>query len=207
MKKKLLFLILIGQFTSSFSQSIQINQITPTSVNNGINVNLLVTTYNGAGYLSHNYNVIGNTINLEVCYWFNVTLPVYPINNDFLISVPNNENYIINVSVKNSSSQVICDYFSNGPTATTNYLSNNEYLISKSDYSFYPNPSKGIIEFSGNELLINNITIYDKVGRMVKKLIQPLNKNIDLNEFENGMYIVKIGTDFGILNQKIILKK
>ena len=99
---KLLFLMFFCQVFTSNGQSIQIDQITPTAVNGGININLLVTTHNGAGYLSHSYTVIGNTINLTVCYWFNILQPVYQINNDFLISVPNDINYTINISIINS---------------------------------------------------------------------------------------------------------
>ena len=42
MKIRLFFLLLVLNFSSSYSQSIQINQITPSNVSGGINLNLLV---------------------------------------------------------------------------------------------------------------------------------------------------------------------
>ena len=95
MKIRLFFLLLVLNFSSSYSQSIQINQITPSNVSGGINLNLLVTTYNGAGYLSNTYTINGNSINLSVCYWFNVLQPVYQMSNDFFIPITN----VINVEV------------------------------------------------------------------------------------------------------------
>lgn len=207
MKTNLLILIIYLNVAFSFGQSIQINQITPTAVNSGINVNLLVTTFNGAGYLNHSYTTIGNTINISVCYWFNFTLPVYQINTDFFIEVPNNVNYIINVSVFNSSSQTVCDNFSFGPTATTNYLDTYSFEKIKNDYSIYPNPTIGTVEFKGDELLINQILVYDNFGRLIKELNSFPSKNIDLFELNDGIYLVKIITEYGSFNEKLIIKK
>ncbi len=207
MKTKLLFLMFFGQIFISNGQSIQINQITPTAVSDGINVNLLVTTYNGAGYLSHSYTVVENTINLSVCYWFNTTLPIYQINNDFLISVPNNINYIINVSIFNSFSQTVCDNFSTGPTASTNYLEIENFEEANNKYLIYPNPSKGTIELIGDESLIKHIKIYDNLGRLIKQLKERITKNIDLYELNDGIYIINIETESGNLNQRFIIKK
>ena len=92
MKTKLLFLLFFVQLSIVNGQSIQINQIMTTPVNDGINVNLLVTTSSGAGYLNHSYTVVGNTINLDVCYWFNSLSVISQISKDFLIKVPNDIN-------------------------------------------------------------------------------------------------------------------
>ena len=207
MKTKLLFFLLFVQISMVNGQSIQINQILPTAVNGGINVNLLVTTYNGAGYLSHSYTVVGNTINLNVCYWFNILLPVYQISKDFLISVPNNINYVINVSIFNSSSQTVCDNFSVGPTGSTNYLETENFVSHKSKYSIYPNPSKGIIELKGDESLVTQIKIYDNIGRLIKFLNGNSTKNIDLFELNDGIYYVNVETETGNWKKKLIIKK
>lgn len=207
MKTKLLFLILLCQVLSSNGQSIEINQITPTAVSGGINVNLLVTTYNGAGYLNHSYTVIGNTINLSVCYWFNSLQPVYQMSNDFLISTPNNIDYNINVNIINSSSQTVCDNYSTGPNSTTNFLKNEEFdnLINK--YSIYPNPSKGEIELIGDGSLVKSLNIYDNLGRLIKQVNERITEKIDLYDLKDGIYFVLIKTEDGILNQKLVIKK
>jgi len=199
--------MLFCQVFTSNGQSIQINQITPTAVSGGINVNLLVTTYNGARYLNHSYTVIGNTINLSVCYWFNSLQPIYQFNNDCLINVPNNIDYTINVTIINSSSQTICDNYSTGPYATTNYLKNEKFekLINK--FLIYPNPSKGIIELIGDESIVKHLNIFDNLGRLIKQLNEKTTKNIDLNDLKDGIYFVRIETENGNLNQKLIIKK
>jgi hypothetical protein len=207
MKTKLLFLLFFVQIFIVIGQSLQINQIIPTAVNGGINVNLKVTSFNGAGYVSHSYTVVGNTINLSVCYWFNFTLPVLQMNNNFLIAVPNNINYVINVSTVNSSSQTVCNNFSNGPTRSTNYLETENFELQNSKYSIYPNPSKGIIELKGDESLIKQIKIYDNLGRLIKFFNGSSTKNIDLFELNDGIYYVNVETESGNWKKKLIIKK
>lgn len=207
MKIRLFFLLLVLNFSSSYSQSIQINQITPSNVSGGINVNLLVTTYNGAGYLSNTYTINGNTINLSVCYWFNVLQPVYQMSNDFFIPIINSANYTINVSIFHSASPTVCDYFSAGPTATVNFLDVNSFEMVPENFALFPNPTTGKIEFNGDQSLINKIIIFDYFGRIIKNEENIKNNSIELNEFNDGIYFIKLETKNGNFTQKIILKK
>ena len=207
MKTKLLFLLFFVQLSIVNGQSIQINQIMTTPVNDGINVNLLVTSSSGAGYLSHSYTVVGNTINLNVCYWFSSLTVISQISKDFLITVPNDINYVINISTFNSSSSTVCDYFSVGPTASTNYLETENYELQNSKYSIYPNPSKGIIELKGVDSLVKQIKIYDNLGRLIKLLNGGSISNIDLFELNDGIYYVYVETETGNWKKKLIIKK
>ena len=207
MKTKLLFLLFFVQLSIVNGQSIQINQIMTTPVNDGINVNLLVTTSSGAGYLNHSYTVVGNTINLDVCYWFNSLSVISQISNDFLITVPNDINYVINISTFNSSSSTVCNYFSVGPTASINYLETENYELQNSKYSIYPNPSKGIIELKGVDSLVKQIKIYDNLGRLIKLLNGDGISNIDLFELNDGIYYVYVETETGNWKKKLIIKK
>jgi hypothetical protein len=207
MKMRLFFLLLVLNYSSIYSQSIQINQITPSSVSGGINVNLLVTTFNGAGYLSNSYTVNGNTINLSVCYWFNVLQPVYQMSNDFFIPISNSSNYTINISIFHSLSSTVCDYFSAGPTATTNFLDVNNFEKVKENYALFPNPTSGKIEFIGDQSMINKISIFDNIGRIIKSEDNIINNSLELNEFNDGIYFIKLETKSGNFTQKIILKK
>jgi hypothetical protein len=204
---RLFFLLLVFNFSSIYSQSIQINQITPSSVSGGINVNLLVTTFNGAGYLSNSYTVNGNTINLSVCYWFNVLQPVYQMSNDFFIPISNSSSYTINISIFHSLSTTVCDYFSAGPTATTNFLDVNNFEKAKENYALFPNPTSGKIEFIGDQSMINKISIFDNIGRIIKSEENIINNSLELNEFNDGIYFIKLETKSGNFTQKIILKK
>ena len=207
MKTKLLFLLFFVQLSIVNGQSIQINQIMTTPVNDGINVNLLVTTSSGAGYLNHSYTVVGNTINLDVCYWFNSLSVISQISKDFLITVPNDINYVINISTFNSSSSTVCNYFSVGPTASINYLETENYELQNSKYSIYPNPSKGIIELKGVDSLVKQIKIYDNLGRLIKLLNGDGISNIDLFELNDGIYYVYVETETGNWKKKLIIKK
>ena len=204
---RLLFLLLILNFSSSYSQSIQINQITPTSVSGGINVNLLVTTYNGAGYLSNDYTIIGNTINLSVCYWFNVLQPVYQMSNDFFIPIANSASYTINVSIFHSMSSTVCDYFSVGPTSAVNFLDVTSFEKFPEKFALFPNPTTGKIEFNCDQTFINKFSVFDNLGRMIKSEENSIKNSFDLSGFNDGIYFINFETKNGNFTQKIILNK
>lgn len=202
MKTKFLFLALwISLF--SYGQSIQINQITPTAVTGGMNINLLVTTFNGAGYLSTTHTVTGNTITLNVCYWFNITLPVYQMSNDFFIPLTNGGNYTINVNIFHSASATQCDFFANGPTATTNFLSNSAFETNDTSWQLFPNPTNGTVSFQGDSIDLKKVAVYDTTGRLVRTFY---NREIDFSSFNEGIYLVKIETSDEIVTQKVVVK-
>ena len=207
MKKKLLLFIFLINCLFCLGQNIQINQITPTAVNGGININVLVTTFNGAGYLSHTYTVTGNTINLSVCYWFNLTLPVFQISTDFLIPVSNTQNYTINLSTFHSSSPTICNFHSAGPTATRQFLNVKNIEKDKNNFIVFPNPSDGIFEFKENYSSIKQIKVYDFMGKIVKVFNDFKTNQIDLSILNNGIYHLEIENDLGISFQKIVVNK
>lgn len=203
MKAKFLFLVVwVSLF--SYGQSIQINQITPTAVTGGMNINLLVTTFNGAGYLSNTHTVTGNTITLNVCYWFNITLPVYQMSNDFFIPLTNGGNYTINVNIFHSSSATQCDFFANGPTATTNFLSNSAFETNDTSWQLFPNPTNGTATFEGNAIDLKKVLVYDTTGRLVHTCY---NREIDFSSFNEGIYLVKIETSDEIVTQKVVVKR
>lgn len=203
MKTKLLLFLLLTSLVS-YGQSIQINQITPTAVSGGINVNLLVTTFNGAGYLSNTHTVSGNTITLNVCYWFNLTLPVYQMSNDFFIPLSTAGNYTINVNIFHSASATQCDFFANGPSGTTNFLSNSAFEINTTHWQLYPNPTSGSVSFEGNSLDLKHVTVYDATGRLVHTFVD---REIDFSAFNDGIYLVKIATTDQIVMQKVVVKR
>jgi Secretion system C-terminal sorting domain len=207
MKTKLLLFLFLIQFQFSKGQNIQIDAITPTAVSGGINVNVLVTTFNGAGYLSHTYSVSGSTINLSVCYWFNITLPVFQISTDFLIPVSNTTNYTINVSTTHSASATVCDNFSSGPSGTANYLSTDEYEILKENFKLIPNPSNGFVDYLGSDIEVEQLTLFDHLGRLIEKRNQVTETEFDFSHLSEGIYIIQIDTEKGVFNQKLIIKK
>jgi hypothetical protein len=209
MKKLLLILFMFGTILNSYCQNILITQLSATSVTGGVNVNVKTVSGTGSGYLSNTYTVTGNVIDLSVCYWFDNTLPILHFDNDFLIPLTTTGNYIVNVHIKLSTSQVTCDNFTTTDNGTTSvsYLSTNNFEKIKDDYTLFPNPTNGKVEFKGNELTINQIDIFDNVSRLVKQINGISENSLDLNELKDGIYFVKIQTENGNLNQKIIIKK
>lgn len=67
-------------------------------------------------------------------------------------------------------------------------------------FSVYPNPSLISINIDFNERF-STIRIIDIQGEMV---LQSNQKNIDINGLENGIYIVQIVTENGVLNSKFV---
>lgn len=202
MKTKLLLLLFLNSL-GSFGQLIEINEITPTNVSGGINVNLLVTTFNGAGYLSHDYTITDNTIELNVCYWFNLTLPVFQMSNDFYIPLTTTGNYTLNVNIFHSASATQCDFFANGPRASTNLLNNSSFETTNKTIHLYPNPTSGTVSFEANDIDLKKILVYDTMGRLVDTFY---NRDIDFSSFHEGIYWIKIETSDQIITQKVVVK-
>ena len=73
-------------------------------------------------------------------------------------------------------------------------MSTNNFQKNKNDYTFFPNPSGGNVEYKGNELTINQIDIFDSIGRLVKQIKEIPTNNLDLNELkdENDDYKFKV---------------
>ncbi|MFZ4798381.1 MAG: DUF4465 domain-containing protein, partial [Bacteroidia bacterium] len=71
-------------------------------------------------------------------------------------------------------------------------------IANQRSFSIYPNPSSSTINIDFNERF-STIKIIDIQGKMV---LQSNQKTIDINGLENGIYIVQIATENGILNSK-----
>jgi outer membrane protein assembly factor BamB len=94
--------------------------------------------------------------------------------------------------VISSSEYVIA--FSSGTTAIEN--------ISFEEYTIYPNPAKDYLSISGlNEN--TNVAIYDMTSKLIyNKHVS--NNQIDISNFQSGIYIVKIETAKGIITKKFV---
>jgi len=74
----------------------------------------------------------------------------------------------------------------------------------KSNISIYPNPSNGVFTISGIEVNAS-INIYNAIGELVKS-IQSTDNNttVDLSDYSNGIYFIKIKNNKGEAIQKLI---
>jgi hypothetical protein len=70
-------------------------------------------------------------------------------------------------------------------------FSNNDNAVA-SMVAFYPNPSKGPLNFNAS-LNIKQVSIWDLNGRLVQE-IKDVTNRVDLNQLVPGMYIIGIET-------------
>ena len=74
----------------------------------------------------------------------------------------------------------------------------------------YPNPTKGKLRIANYELRIENIEIYDVMGRPVGANLRVCPEigqsetTIDLSDFSTGIYFIRIQTENGVITRKII---
>jgi PKD repeat protein len=76
--------------------------------------------------------------------------------------------------------------------------------------SLYPNPNQGSFSLETQNLRVESIEIYNSIGQIVYQKNVPntfiSNFDIQLKQPSNGMYLVKIQTQKGIITQKIIIQ-
>ena len=85
----------------------------------------------------------------------------------------------------------------------------NDYVnietFSQNGISIYPNPTSGILNFDFADNNVQNIVITDITGKtIVEKTELKQNETIDLSNFDNGIYLIKIQTATEIFTTKII---
>lgn len=72
----------------------------------------------------------------------------------------------------------------------------------------HPNPSNGLIQVESQSSLINNIIVFSVDGKVLRNI---QNENtyrllVDITNFSNGMYIVYVKTDDGMIYSEKIIK-
>lgn len=199
-----LLLFLFLWIVPGFGQSITITDVDVAPLNQGLNVNLKTISFNGANFLGSTYQIDGNTITLDVCFSFNMTLPVLSFENDFYIPLEAGEDYTLNLTVYNSSDLNSCDHYSVGGTYTTEFLSVTRPEKGNGKFTVSPNPSSGMINLNSKSIL--NISIYDVSGRLVKMKDNP-GMEMNLQDLPDGVYLVKAQSEKGIATSKVILAK
>lgn len=77
-------------------------------------------------------------------------------------------------------------------------------LISSTELSVFPNPSKDVWNISSNQI-IESVFVYDVLGKQVMNL-QPNNTNvtIDATALPNGLYFARMVTELGSSSTKLI---
>ena len=126
------------------------------------------------------------------------------------------------VSMKYNANGTSCELFSYGEVedytvnivATKNAGAGNNYSNDAIALGFeapskiasvYPNPTNGLVSITLNGDVTAPIRVYSQVGQLVKT-IMPNNRtiNIDLTEYSNGVYTIKIPTEKGSEAYKVV---
>jgi uncharacterized delta-60 repeat protein len=97
-------------------------------------------------------------------------------------------------------------YFDYNPPIITNEVTNTfvstltNIQSHKLSYSIYPNPTTGIVKINAENL--KSISVYSIDGKHLKS--EYLQNEIDLSNFQNGIYLIKIETETGSYLEKIM---
>lgn len=218
--KKIYFTIVL-LFLFQNINAIQIQDIVITNLNvSDINIHTKVSDGYYFEYYNYNYSIANNTITLNICYSPFFTPVVTTKENDFVIPNINidTNNYILIVNVYKRmyinntwlcNSQIDMDTITLPFTTPLNgivTLSSDSFNENKNKILIYPNPSTGIINF--NKIAsINQIEVFDNLGRKVKTFNTNLNDFIKLSDLENGVYFITFYSENNITTKKVVLKK
>lgn len=127
----------------------------------------------------------------------------------------NNDGYIV-FKIKTKSTLVLGNSFSNlaniyfdynFPIETNNYTTTIQNSLGTNPFeidnlTIFPNPVKDILQFNTIEKVLK-IEVYDITGRILSSNSVDENK-VDLSELKTGNYTIKVYTENGITNTKII---
>jgi len=214
--KKIIQLILIFGFSQTI-KAIEIENIAVSAISNqGLNIRINTMDLYTYSYSSYQYNIVGNTITLEICYNPGLGAAISYLENDFqiLLNTTIIANYLLSVKVYYINLQNFnCDYqivrdmenltFST-PMSGTVFLTINDITQNKINSILYPNPTSGIL-FSNKNIKIDRIQVYDFNGQLIYKIEKPENE-FDLSNIQNGSYIVRIETEEESYVEKIVKK-
>jgi sugar lactone lactonase YvrE len=132
-------------------------------------------------------------------------------NGDGIIATSAEINYPLNVALDISGNLFIADYSNNRIRKVMAPLGIKNLTTSK-NINVYPVPSNGKIYLSldGNGFSILNI--FDELGRQIyvsnlDSNMQNQILNINLSDFNNGIYVLQIISNKGTISKKVILQK
>lgn len=80
-------------------------------------------------------------------------------------------------------------------------LSNNDFEYSINELEIYPNPVSDKLYINTSEEILKTV-LFDVNGRIINT--KKNNKTVDFSDISKGIYLIKIVTDKGIINKKII---
>ena len=121
------------------------------------------------------------------------------------------ENFGRSVSLSADGKKVVVGAFSNSDNGNlsgqvrvyeiSGMLSNNEFV--QQNFNIYPNPTSDILNISlENNLVLEEVTIYNNLGQVVKKASESV---IDVSQLAKGLYFVEVTTNQGKATKKVVV--
>ena len=74
--------------------------------------------------------------------------------------------------------------------------------------SVYPNPSNGLFTIKNNGFVLNSVSVYNQIGQVVyRRTADQIEEEINLFNFESGVYTIRVSHETGVENIRVILAK
>jgi hypothetical protein len=202
---------------------LEIQQITVSPLNTtDLNVHIIVADGYYFENYTHNYEIVNSTITLNICYE-SYLMPVGTFKeDDFVISNVNTNTtdftLVVNVRYRRWDGNVLnCNSLVGSSSGTLVFSAPLNVAVSLKDENFekiqhsfiiHPNPTNGIISFSGDFTgILMEVKIFDSMGRLVKTVSEFRDNSISLEQLEDGIYLVECISTEEKIQKKIILKK
>ena len=167
----------------------------------------------------HNLTSIGGSLKIRGC---DVLVKLSGLDNIDAGSI-DNLTIMDNPSLTTCAIQSICDYLAspNGTITIQNNASGcgDEAEVAyacetlgvpdinlESEFSIYPNPAKNKLFISSrNELIIDEVIIYNQIGQKVLQEDQIINV-LDISVLQQGIYVIELLSNELILRKKLIIE-
>jgi hypothetical protein len=221
--KKLIFLLMLMGIAQNATAGLEIQQITVSPLNTtDLNVHIIVADGYYFENYTHNYEIVNSTITLNICYESYLMQVGTFKEDDFVISNVNSNTtdftLVVNVSYRRWEGNAFnCNSLVGSSSGTLVFSAPLNVAVSLKDENFekiqhsfiiHPNPTTGIISFSGDFTgILMEVKIFDSMGRLVKTVSEFRDNSISLEQLEDGIYLVECISTEEKIQKKIILKK
>ncbi|WP_406684672.1 T9SS type A sorting domain-containing protein [Seonamhaeicola sp. MEBiC1930] len=111
---------------------------------------------------------------------------------------------VILIRSTSSTSSSLEVFYDNIELYETSSLSTSDVLASK--FKVFPNPVQDVITIQSNNINVSAVSIYNVLGKEVLSQKGLSNSDINVSNLNSGMYLLKISTDEGVLNKKILVE-
>ena len=201
-------LYVIGGFWGTSSNQIQVFNIDTNNWENEYTMPFSVSA-NALTVNENNIFIIGDYTNQDNIYILDVTdMSFRSIENNMIgrrhfdAEIINDKLYVIGGNTSNSFSSFLNSVqFSN---INSSSLSVNDLIITN-NLLLYPNPFSNIFRIESKKIQISKVEIYTLSGKQIKEINSNFH-HIEFDNFNTGMYLVKIHTKEGVYTRKIIKK-